>query len=176
MSVSKPYCSDPQNIRTVLKAYRAEDKPTVATLAERLGTTPQNIRFILAENLDKDLYKAEKALRYSRSKLTSNPMAGRSGSRHHNYKGEVRTKEGYLQVKVRGRYVLVHRQMMADALGLKRLPRKWEVHHINEVKDDNRLDNFALVTRAGHQALHAKRLQLRGSSLWELWRSGTSQS
>ena len=64
---------------------------------------------------------------------------------------------------------------MAEALGLESLPERLSVHHINKDKTDNRLDNLALVTSAGHQKLHACTPPSPKSTLWEQWVFGTSR-
>jgi hypothetical protein len=72
--------------------------------------------------------------------------------------------------------------MMADALGLKELPDGWDVHHIDEDKKHNELDNFALVTPAGHVKIHyylrqvdSISLKLKRSMMLEILKSMTSQ-
>lgn len=50
-------------------------------------------------------------------------------------------------------YVYMHRLVMEEYLG--RYLQAWEaVHHINEIKLDNRLENLFLTTGSEHSALH----------------------
>lgn len=177
MSVSQTYVSDERNVKRVLDAYQAVDKPTVQAVAKRLGTSYQNVRYIVAQHLSPEKLRAEKALRYSRAKTGPlNPMLGKSGSQHHNYIGDVSDGHGYLQRKVDGRYWLVHDLVMLQALGLTTLPEGMEVHHLDQDKQHNDLDNLALVTKRGHRYLHRTRPESSRSPLWAQWVSGTSKS
>lgn len=176
MSVSTKYLSSMENVNRVLDTYLAPDKPTVGETSRRVGTTYHNVRKILADHLDPDIYKREVSLRKSRAKMgKKNPMFELYGDQHHNFKGDIFTKDGYLQRKVDGRYELVHRIVMAKLLGLRSLPDTMDVHHIDDVKTNNSEDNLALVTRGGHRGLHAKQSKLSKSPIWVQHAHTTSQ-
>lgn len=176
MSVSKRYVANPKNAEAVLKTYCGRKKPTIKETAVILGTTFHNVHWILHEHLDPKKLKAEQALRYSKSMMRENPMRGLVGAKHHNYKGEVADGHGYLQTKINGRYVLVHRHVLAEALGLEILPSWFDVHHIDEDKQNNDITNLALVTPEGHSALHRKIPRSEKLPLWEQYQSGTLRS
>lgn len=176
MSVSMTYVRDKKNVKRVMDLYLSGQRPTLEDVAKELGTTYQNVRYIAASELDPERYKLEKAIRYSRSKTGSlNPMNQKSGSQHHNFKGDIPDGHGYLMRKVGGKYHQVHRLMMAEALGLGELPSTFVVHHINGDSLDNRLDNFALVTPVGHGVLHSEGSYLSKLTIWEHWELGTSR-
>ena len=74
-----------------------------------------------------------------RNKVSRNPKAPKdkiAGSKHHS---------GYLQVKVDGKYHMVHRIIWG--LFNDKIPDNMEIDHINHIRDDNRLENLRLVTR-----------------------------
>jgi hypothetical protein len=155
MSISKSWTRDPQNIKHTLALYRSPELPTLETIAKKLETSYQNVQFVVKKHLTKDEYSAHKKVRYSVSKTGDlNPMKDKTGKKHHNWVGECENHKGYLTIVVNQKRVFVHRHVMAKALGLKKLPGIFDVHHIDGDTRNNDLNNLVLCTKTGHHGIH----------------------
>lgn len=68
--------------------------------------------------------------------------------------GEYLTDDGYIQkLNADGGYHFVHRKVIEDVIGRK-LTREEHIHHINENKLDNRIENLVILTRSEHMKVH----------------------
>jgi len=106
----------------------------------------------------------------NRSRLCSTKCTNinNSGSNNHNHKGEsTHDHQGYVIKHVDGRRVREHRKILEDLLG-RRLSPKEVVHHINNRKTDNRLNNLVLVSHQQHIEIHRS----YDKCLFELMESG----
>lgn len=86
------------------------------------------------------------------------------GSEHFNYKGGFYyDKSGYKKVRDVGNpdadsdgFIFEHRLVVARHIG-RRLSRDEIVHHINEDKTDNRIENLQILSRSEHLSLHKQK-------------------
>lgn len=88
---------------------------------------------------------------YKRQRRYGNPLSGYRTRGSGNF-----TPDGYYRVSIDGRRQLHHRYLMEQHLGRKLLPTE-HVHHKNENKLDNRLENLELVDIVAHQHIHRKK-------------------
>jgi hypothetical protein len=182
VSISKRWIADVSNRDKTLALYRSPEFPTLVAIAKALGTSHGTISHVLRHYMPEAERKALAKLRYSASKMgDKNPMKGKCGEAHHNWVGLCEDGKGYLTCMHKGKRQLVHRIVMAQALGLMELPEGFEVHHIDGNTRSNELDNLALVTPIGHKTIHFLQVRdylsiaLKRSTIAEIFRSTISQ-
>jgi hypothetical protein len=72
---------------------------------------------------------------------------------------------GYRELKIDGRTVKEHRFVMEQHLGRKLAPAE-DIHHINGVKTDNRVENLLIVDHGKHSTLtNGSRHYVRGKKI-----------
>lgn len=84
----------------------------------------------------------------------------RIGNKNPNWHGgRYQSQDGYILVRVGKNYALEHRIVMENYLDRK-LNNRELIHHLNGVKDDNRIENLQLVTHSEHSKLDANNTPL----------------
>jgi hypothetical protein len=84
-----------------------------------------------------------------------------SGANNHSWKGgRYIDPLGYVQVYApdhpRQSNRRVHEHVLVYEAANGPIPKGFDVHHKNENRQDNRLENLELMTRAGHASLHRR--------------------
>lgn len=75
------------------------------------------------------------------------------------------TAKGYHRAQLGGRLRLVHDWVWEQEHGP--IPDGYDVHHRNEDKQDNRIENLQLVTTLEHKRLHSEHYRRPGDGAWE---------
>lgn len=65
-------------------------------------------------------------------------------------------KDGYLMRWIKGNYVFLHHYtyLTENPYGHFFIPKGWVVHHINQDKLDNRIENLIMLSQSKHMRLH----------------------
>jgi ribosomal protein L40E len=93
--------------------------------------------------------------------IPGKPLLGKKGIEHPAWKRGYRIdQDGYIKTYApdhpwprRGGYIFEHVRLMELAIG-RRMRVEEVVHHINENRQDNRLDNLEIMTTSNHSIHH----------------------
>lgn len=86
----------------------------------------------------------------------SKAKKGKRGAESGNWKGGRIISNGYVLIwdSEKAKYIREHRKVMEEYIGRGLLPSE-DVHHINGIKTDNRIENLLLLSKSSHSKLHA---------------------
>jgi hypothetical protein len=100
----------------------------------------------------RELASKRKDINWQQKNNTGSANPNFTGGKYIDDKGYVRVLAPEHPRNIKG-YVYEHRLVMEAYLGRHLMP--WEtVHHINEIKTDNRVENFFLCMPEEHSAIH----------------------
>lgn len=155
---------------------------TLSQIVRVLHLNHEYVLTLLHEMYSDEQIKQRSARLYSKSKSgDNNPgrLAKKKTGHGLNFRGgqPCETKEGYLLVPNNGvldksdvkqfhcdtgdqTWVYQHQLVMLTALGLNKMPKGWNVHHIDKNTKNNNLNNLALMSAGAHARLHARERKL----------------
>lgn len=141
---------------TLLRQLYIEQEKSTVEIGKMMGVSKKTIRLLLAENGIE-----RRSLKDAFSVSTTHQKAvKRRGELHGSWRGGTRKNCGYVMVyspehpNATAGYVMQHRLVMEQYLG-RLLERHEEVHHKNESRSDNRIENLELMTKSEHMRHHA---------------------
>jgi len=156
--------------KEILEKLYWEDEMCLLEIAQHLGVSKSIIIKLFRQfKIDKRSQGETFKLAYKRGRKKKN-IGMPFGEKSPNWKGgKAKTSGGYIQVTFKQEdnffkpmcrhskgncyNVLEHRLVMAKHLGRCLLPSE-QVHHINGIRDDNRIENLHLVSATIHRDLH----------------------
>ena len=107
--------------------------------------------------------KDRKRRMYSKSKLgDKNPMKGKCGTDHHNYKGVIDDSKGYKLIlkpiwytgRKGSKHIFLHSAVYCHFSNLTEVPKGHVIHHCDQNPHNNYFSNLILMTLAEHAAYH----------------------
>ena len=129
---------------TIAEMY--ESGMSAVEIAKEFGITYQCVYDRLAETGIKTRNRREQIAKMMERGTYNVPK----GEAHKNWRGGKTNWNGYIGIKVEGKrkYIPEHRHVWEQHHGP--LPKDWIVHHLNGIKDDNRIENLVAMPRKMH--------------------------
>lgn len=177
-----------EQIKDLIKVALRTTNLTNSQIRIRVGCRGQLVSDSLKE-LGHAFSVDRKRRMYSLSKLgDKNPMKGKTGVDHHNFKGVIDDSKGYkLMLKpdwYTGRkgskHIFLHSAVVCHFMKMTEIPAGYVVHHCDQNPHNNYFSNLVLLTLAEHAALHrliegATTISKESTSKWvEARRAGNS--
>lgn len=142
-----------------------EERKSLREVSHEIGCTDKAVEY----QLKKNGYKLRSRSESQKGRKVSDKVRevarelgkSKTGANNHNWKGYT-WRGGYIAINKKDHpnatkdgYVMEHRIVMENHIG-RYLRRNEDVHHINGVKHDNRIENLMLMTKSEHSAFHGK--------------------
>ena len=83
-----------------------------------------------------------------------------NGYKHRKQYTPKKGRGGYLRITTPTGRQLQHRVVWTEVNGA--IPDGYHIHHLNHVRDDNRLENLCLISHSDHSRLHGKASKTNG--------------
>ena len=134
----------------------------------------RDVMGFIIDNYSKDYREARHRRLLSQQKLgDKNPMRGKCGIQHPNYKGLVSDGKGYLMIlkpdwytgRKGCKHIYYHHYVWCINMGITEIPKGYVVHHIDLDKTNNDINNLALMTNSAHSKLHRRLDKLQNSKI-----------
>jgi hypothetical protein len=106
----------------------------------------------------KNISKGRKGIIFSEEhkKKISNSLIGKcQKEKHWNWKKGIAKSNGYVYIKTENGYKKRCIILIEQKIG-RELIKNEVVHHINGIKDDDRIENLQLLTKGQHSSVHMK--------------------
>lgn len=144
------YCSEECRNKGVSKSYKHRDKILEMYTVNKYSIT--KIDKLLGINSRSSV---ESIIRLSGIEIR--PMSFyMTMEKNPNYKTGRTIEHGYIKLAIgKGKQQFEHRIIMEKLLGRKLL-RNEHIHHLNGIKNDNRIENLSVLTSKPHGEYHAK--------------------
>jgi len=140
----------------LLEVLYVERRLSTLEIARQLGTTKRTVRIRLIEH-GIPVRGLHEAFAVSTTHPSKAPPMAEAASR---WKGGRKMHTGYWMVMQKDHpeanadgYVFEHRLVAEQSIGRPLLPKE-EVHHINEIRTDNRPENLQVMSKSAHMSLH----------------------
>lgn len=130
------------NIQNIINLYTNTNN-SIKDLVVFFNKSEETIRRFMIKNNIKRKDKTLKIKQYNKDKFI----------------GKFQRKDGYILILVNNKYVLEHRFIVENNIGRK-LEKYEHVHHKNEIKNDNRIENLEILTISEHSKYHKKEKDL----------------
>ncbi len=143
---------------TLRKLYE-EGQLSIRDIAKKLGCSITPVKYWMKKHGIKSRTLSESGVIRCEKKPQSNPgrkgmpKSHKSGKDNHQWKGgRSLTNNGYMRVRINGELVLEHRYVWEKHNG--QIPKGYQIHHIDEDKLNNKIENLQLMKNSEHQKLH----------------------